>query len=135
MAAKVTGSLAAVGGSLARFLSRDSAPSRAAARRAVTPHPAAPRARRNAPCMAALGELAGPIVARQARRPPGERSQGPGLPRIVRVGSSSLNGASHPRCARTRLRRAVDPGDLGRPSEPDGKGQARGQARNARRTS
>ncbi len=43
MAAGVTGSLAAVGGSRARFLSRDSAPSRAAARRAVTPHPAAPR--------------------------------------------------------------------------------------------
>ena len=32
----------------------------------------------------------------------------------------------------TRLRRAVDPGDLCRPSGPDGEGQARGQARNAR---
>jgi len=32
----------------------------------------------------------------------------------------------------TRLRRAVDPGDLGQPSGPDGEGQARGQARNAR---
>ncbi len=32
----------------------------------------------------------------------------------------------------TRLRRAVDPGDLCQPSGPDGKGQARGQARNAR---
>jgi hypothetical protein len=29
----------------------------------------------------------------------------------------------------TRLRRAVDPGDLCRPSGPDGEGQARGQAR------
>jgi len=33
----------------------------------------------------------------------------------------------------TRLRRAVDPGDLCQPSGPDGEGQARGQARNARR--
>ena len=39
----VMGSLAAGGGSLARFLLRESAPSRAAARRVVTPHPAAPR--------------------------------------------------------------------------------------------
>jgi len=34
----------------------------------------------------------------------------------------------------TRLRRAVDPGDLCQPSGPDGKGQAEGQARDARRT-
>ena len=32
----------------------------------------------------------------------------------------------------TRLRRAVDPGDLCQPSGPDGEGQAKGQARNAR---
>jgi hypothetical protein len=32
----------------------------------------------------------------------------------------------------TRLRRAVDPGDLCQPSGPDGEGQVRGQARNAR---
>jgi hypothetical protein len=32
----------------------------------------------------------------------------------------------------TRLRRAVDPGDLCQPSGPDGEGQARGQARSAR---
>ena len=32
----------------------------------------------------------------------------------------------------TRLRRAVDPGDLCQPSGPDGEGQARGQARTAR---
>ncbi len=32
----------------------------------------------------------------------------------------------------TRLRRAVDPGDLYQPSGPDGEGQARGQARSAR---
>ena len=32
----------------------------------------------------------------------------------------------------TRLRHAVDPGDLCQPSGPDGEGQARGQARNAR---
>jgi hypothetical protein len=32
----------------------------------------------------------------------------------------------------TRLRRAVDPGDLCQPSGPDGEGQARGQARSTR---
>jgi hypothetical protein len=32
----------------------------------------------------------------------------------------------------TRLRRAVDPGDLCQPTRPDGEGQARGQARPAR---
>jgi hypothetical protein len=32
----------------------------------------------------------------------------------------------------TRLRRAVDPGDLCRPSGPDGEGQAKGQARKSR---
>jgi hypothetical protein len=32
----------------------------------------------------------------------------------------------------TRLRRAVDPGDLCQPSGPDGEGQAKGQARRAR---
>ncbi len=32
----------------------------------------------------------------------------------------------------TRLRRAVDPGDLCQPSGPDGEGQARGEARKAR---
>ena len=51
---------------------------------------------------------------------------GAGTPRIVRVGPSGLNGASHPAA---RERRAVDPGGLYRPSGPDGKGQARGQAR------
>ena len=55
-----------------------------------------------------------------------------GTPHIVRAGPSSLNGAPHPRYARTRLRRAVDPGDLCQPSGPDGEGQARGQARPAR---
>jgi hypothetical protein len=32
------------------------------------------------------------------------------MPRSVRVGPSSVNGIPHPRCARTHLRRAVDPG-------------------------
>ena len=35
----------------------------------------------------------------------------------------------------TRLRRTLDPGDLCQPSGPDGKGQARGPARSAQRTS
>ena len=32
------------------------------------------------------------------------------MPRSVRVGPSSVNGVPRPRCARTHLRRAVDPG-------------------------
>jgi hypothetical protein len=62
---------------------------------------------------------------------PESRSGGSGTPRIVRAGPSSVNGASHP-ASGTRLRRAVDPGDLCQPSGPDGKGQAKGQARYAR---
>jgi hypothetical protein len=65
-------------GSLARFLQRDSAPSRAAARRADARHPAAAAPRRSAPWVPALRELAGLVVARQVRLSPGERSQVPG---------------------------------------------------------
>jgi len=54
-----------------------------------------------------------------------------GTPRIVRAGPSSLMVLRIPPRG-TRLRRAVDPGDLCQPSGPDGEGQARGQARNAR---
>jgi hypothetical protein len=73
------------------------------------------------------------VTLAPVRRSPGEcHSDGAGMPRIVRAGPSSLNGASHPRYARTRLRRAVDPGDLCQPSGPDGEGQAEGQARDAR---
>ena len=54
-----------------------------------------------------------------------------GTPRIIRAGPSSLNVLRIP-LRGTRLRRAVDPGDLCQPSGPDGEGQARGQARNAR---
>jgi hypothetical protein len=48
-AARDSGTLAAGGGQPGRFLLRESATSRAAARRADAPHPAAAHARRNAP--------------------------------------------------------------------------------------
>jgi hypothetical protein len=48
--------------------------------------------------------------ARCANRRTKVTATGGGTPRIVRVGPSSLNGASRPRSVRTRLRRAVDPG-------------------------
>jgi hypothetical protein len=87
-------------GSLARFLSRDSAPSRAAACRADAPHPAAARpavthresrlrklgrAGRLAPGIPVAGE-------RSSRRA--------GMPRIVRVGPSSVKGAPCGRVAK-----------------------------------
>jgi hypothetical protein len=115
-------------GSLARFLLRDGAPSRAAARRADAPHRPLPAPRRNAPWVPALRELAGPVVTRQILRSPGEKSQLSGPER------RALSGSAPPASTvlRIPLRRAVDPGDLGRPSGPDGEGQAKGQARNAR---
>jgi hypothetical protein len=101
-------------GSLARFLQRESAPSRAAARRADAPHRAATAPRRNAPWVPALRELAGPVVARQVCLSLGERSQVPG------------RNAAHCPC------RPLHRKGLCRPGGPDGEGQARGQARNAR---
>ena len=117
-----------VAGSLARFLLRDSAPSRAAARRADAPHPAAARTRRNAPW-----------VMRSASWP-GRSSRTGCADRRMKGHSAgperrALSGSAPPASTvlriplrGTRLRRAVDPGDLGRPSGPDGEGQARGQA-------
>jgi hypothetical protein len=68
----------------------------------------------------------------------------PGAPTTARMSQRTGRNAAHylgwplqpQRCSAsrwrgTRLRRAVDPGDLGQPSGPDGEGQARGQARNA----
>ena len=48
-----------------------------------------------------------------------------------------LQRQGHPKCfanrfAETIFGPALDPGDLGQPSGPDGEGQARGQARDAR---
>ena len=67
------------------------------------------------------------MASRELHRRRESHSDGDGTPRIVRVGPSSLNGASHP-ASGTRLRRAVDPGASTDPSGPDGKGQAKGQA-------
>jgi hypothetical protein len=66
-----------VAGSLARFLLRESAPSRAA-RRAITPRSPRHAPHRNVPCITAMGELTAPLATRQARRSVGERSQEPG---------------------------------------------------------
>ena len=54
-----------------------------------------------------------------------------GTPRIVWAGPPASTGLRVP-LRGTRLRRAVDPGDLCQPSGPDGESQARGQARSAR---
>ena len=59
------------------------------------------------------------------------RNRAGAMPRIVRAGPSSLTVLRIP-LRGTRLRRAVDPGDLCQPSGPYGEGQARGQARLAR---
>jgi hypothetical protein len=84
------------------------------------------------PAAAPASNTARPTRSRQVRQKPGEcHNQRAGTPRIIRAGPSSLNGASHP-LRGTRLRRAVDPGDLCQPSGPDGEGQAGGQARKAR---
>jgi hypothetical protein len=67
-----------------------------------------------------------PIAARRSQNRAG-------TPHIVRVGPSSLNGAPHPRWARTRLRRAVDPGASADPAgltaraRPEARPEARGE--------
>jgi hypothetical protein len=85
----------------------------------------------------ALRELAGPVVMRQMRRSPDERSQRRGRnARIVRAGSSIVKGTRRSFLKPLRRNDLQDPplsaGDLCQPSGPDGEGQARGQARNAR---
>jgi hypothetical protein len=79
--------------------------------RTAAPAPAATSRRRNDPA-AARRELvsavnSAPDPANHRAMVTGTRD---GTPRIVRVGPFSLNGAPHPRSARTHLRRAVDPG-------------------------
>ena len=69
----------------------------ATARRAVTAGHGAARASRV-------------VVSRHVHRLPGERSQDwAGMPRSVRVGPSSVNGAPRPRCARTHLGAPLTP--------------------------
>ena len=84
-----------------------------ALRRAELPRPAAPvtgrmRCPPYRPGATTVREDQAVSLARVAPTPEGH-SDGDGTPRIVRVGPSSLNGASHP-ASGTRLRRAVDPG-------------------------
>jgi hypothetical protein len=88
--------------------------------RAELPRPAAPvtgrlRSPPHRPDAVPVGEdqADGPRELRRCRK---SRSNGDGTPRIVRVGPSSLNGASHP-ASGTRLRRAVD---LGASTDPAG---------------
>jgi hypothetical protein len=75
-------------------------------------------------------------LAPRLRQSPCERSQPPaGTPRIVQVGPSSVKGT--PRSFLTASQKVssgptLERRSLYRPSGPDGKGQARGQARNAR---
>jgi hypothetical protein len=80
-------------GSLARCLQRGSAPARAAARRAVTPHPAAAHpAVTHRGSRAARAGRAGRLVQGTpvaGRKVTGTRA---GTPRIVRVGPSSVQG-------------------------------------------
>ena len=127
-AARVRGNLAAGGAawpasSCARAHRRGPLPATPLprTRRAAHPHRNAPYISRRA---SRPSQSSG--TGQADRRAKGHRGRTGTMPRIVRVGSSSLNGASHPRAARTRLRRAVDPGDLGRPCGPDGEGQAEG---------
>ncbi len=87
---------------------------------------------RRIPADAPANTMARPLASRQVRQEPGRcHSDGAERPRIIRVGPSSLTVLRIP-LRGTRLRRAVDPGDLCQPSGPDGEGQARGRAREAR---
>jgi len=122
-------------GSLARFLLRDSAPSRAAARRADAPHPAAARTRRNALRMMRSASWPDRAVSRPSEPVAGRKitAQRVGTPRIVRGGPSGVKGAPSVASPRRWARApTLDPGDLCDPSGPDGEGQAGGQAQKAR---
>ena len=124
-------------GSLARFLLRDSAPSRAAARRADAPHPPQHAHRRNAPWVTRSASWLGRSSrARYADRRMKDDSHRAGTPRIIRAGPSSVKGTRRSFLKPLRRNDLRDPplsaGDLCQPSGPDGGGQARGQARWAR---
>jgi hypothetical protein len=91
--------------------------------RTVSPTPAAAGLRRNVPrCRAARAGLGRQRRARCTDRWEKVTGTRAGTPRIVRVGPSSLNGVPHPRSARTRLRRAVDPGASDTPVRSQGPG-------------
>jgi hypothetical protein len=84
------------------------------------------------PAAAPASTTARPMTSRRVRRSP-ENATATGPER------RALSGLAPPASTvlriplrGTRLRRAVDPGDLCQPSGPDGEGQARGQARSAR---
>jgi hypothetical protein len=131
-AARVVGVSPQVAGQPARASSAE------AHRRGPLPAAPLPRARRSrAPPLRTVGRaFRASCPGRRATcadRPAKGHSHRAGTPRIVRLGPSSLNGAPRPRCARTRLRRAVDPGDLCRPAGLTARArpQARPEARAA----
>jgi hypothetical protein len=116
------------------------APFRAAALRArrlprtAAPPPAATGPRRNASLPRNTSRTRPPLA--QGVPIAGRRSQPQaGTPRIVRVGPSSVNGAPHPRSARTRLRRAVDPGASANPAGLTARARPEARPKRARRTS
>ena len=103
--------------------------------RTAPPPPAATSPRRNVPGAARRERV---TAVRHRARCAGRRAKD----RLTVPERRALSGSAPPASTvlriplrGTRLRRAVDPGDLCRPSGPDGEGQAGGQARNARRTS
>jgi len=102
------GGLAAAGGSFARVLRTEALRTRRLPHTAA-PAPAGPR--RNVP-VPRPRKLARPSPPRQVHRSPCEgHSRRAGMPRIVRDGPSSLNGAPH-RAARD----AIDPGASAAPA-------------------
>jgi len=120
-----------VGGSLACFLLRESAPSRAAARRAVTPHPPRRAPRRNAPWVMRSASWQAdrlapgvPAAGRKVSTSGRNTAHCPGRP-LQRQGRTC--GASLATQEQTLERRSHC-----RPGGPDGEGQARGQALQAR---
>ena len=113
---------------------------------------ASPRPSDASPTNAAAAAPASPVTGRLRSPPypaaaPASTTARPRAPRqcaksregVTATGSGrrALSGLAPPTVLRiplrgTRLRRAVDPGDLCQPSGPDGEGQAEGQARNSR---
>ena len=112
----------------AEALRRDELP------RTAAPAPAAAGPRRHAP-MPHHTSRARPSRADCAHRRAKGHSHRAGTPRIIRVGPSSVKGTRRSFLTASQKRfsgPALERRSLCRPSGPDGEGQARGQARNAR---
>ena len=135
-AAEVAGGLAVAGRQLRRVLrTRALRPRRLP--RTASPPPAAASPRRNAHPMTATAGTATPSdVSRQACRSPDERS--PGIrPERRALSGPALHPQGHPKILSNRSDESIFgthpcARSLYRPSGPDGEGQAKGQARNAR---